>query len=150
MTRSIFLILYIMPHGFGKRMSPVGARDQNHLFRRYPSIDNRQKEIIDTTVSLFMRRATANEQEEVKWTGNFSATTNRVARMGKGRRPCDAIPTYFAACHESWGKILRLRTPSYLLGEFPAWSYRSFVDRGQEGKRERETPAALARHCITK
>lgn len=45
-----------MPHGLGKRMSSVEVRDQNHLFRRYPSIDNRQKEIIDNGVFIHAPR----------------------------------------------------------------------------------------------
>ncbi|CAL1688514.1 unnamed protein product [Lasius platythorax] len=89
-------------------------------------------------VFIHAPRATANEQEEVKWTGNFSATTNRVARMGKGRRPCDAIPTYSAACHESWG-----RDPTFSHPFLPPQasslprSYRSFADRRKGEERGR-------------
>lgn len=144
MTKCIFLISYIMPHGYEKRMSRRKSGIKITCFVLTPRLTiGRRKS--STTVSLFIRRTTANEKEEVKWTGNFSATTNRVARMGKGRRPCDAIPTYSTACHESWGAILRLRTPFWHLGEVPCPKLSLF--RQPRGRESDRTPAW---HCITK
>lgn len=87
------------------------------------AIDGRKS---STAVSLFMRRRRRDEQEEVKWTGNFSATTNSSSEMGKGGGHMTRFPRI----------SLHATSPTFAHPFSPprrepfARSYRSFGDQG--------------------